>query len=81
MQAKEDLDDGEAIEVTDAWWDKLNSVPFISCKYLLSRPHHVTLRGNFVCRKQGEDAPPPQASIEAGAAVPQANQADNLWRG
>ena len=26
----------EAIEVSDDWWNALNSVPFVSCKYFLS---------------------------------------------
>ena len=34
MQAREDLDNGEAIEITEGWWEKLHSVPFVSCKYL-----------------------------------------------
>ena len=37
MKAKEEQDDGEAIEVTDAWWEKLNSIPFVSCKYLVTK--------------------------------------------
>lgn len=26
---------GQAVEITDEWWDKLNSLPYISCKLSL----------------------------------------------
>ena len=32
MKVQEEKDQGESIQISDHWWDKLNSVPFVSCK-------------------------------------------------
>ena len=37
----------EAIEVTDDWWNALNSVPFVSCKYFLSLLQSYTADHSF----------------------------------
>lgn len=29
----------DVIQVTEEWWEKLNKVPFMSCKCFLSNPH------------------------------------------
>ena len=33
MTVQEDGDGGDAIEISDEWWDKLTAMPFISRKY------------------------------------------------
>jgi hypothetical protein len=40
MAAQPGDERGETIEISDAWWDKLNAVPFVSCKCL---PCHLCL--------------------------------------
>ena len=37
----------EAIEVSDDWWNALNSVPFVSCKYFLSLLRSYTSEYSF----------------------------------
>ena len=32
MKVQDEKDHGESIQISDHWWDKLNSVPFVSCK-------------------------------------------------
>ena len=32
MNAQTKVDRGNTIEISDSWWEKLNSVPFVSCK-------------------------------------------------
>ena len=36
MSGQEAHNAGEMIEISDGWWNKLNSMPFISCKCQLS---------------------------------------------
>ena len=33
MNAQSETDRAGTIEISEQWWDKLNSVPFVSCKY------------------------------------------------
>jgi len=32
MKAKDDENNAQTIEITDAWWEKLQAMPFVSCK-------------------------------------------------
>jgi hypothetical protein len=32
MNAQEKPDHGDTIEMSDKWWERLNALPFISCK-------------------------------------------------
>ena len=32
MKAQEEAERGESIEISAHWWEKLNSMPFVSCK-------------------------------------------------
>ena len=34
MTVQEDGDGGDAIEISDLWWEKLTALPFISCKWI-----------------------------------------------
>ena len=36
MKAKEGEDNRESIAITDTWWNKLNEIPYVSCKYYLT---------------------------------------------
>ena len=33
MSAQKQTEQAETIEITQEWWNKLNSVPFVSCKF------------------------------------------------
>ena len=33
MDAKADAQNEEVIDITDTWWNKLNELPFVSCKW------------------------------------------------
>ena len=35
MSAQEKPDYGETIEISDKWWNRLNALPFVSCKSLI----------------------------------------------
>ena len=64
MKAQDEAAKQETIEISAQWWDKLNSMPFVSCKccggflnYHLAYP--------FMCRTQGKDVVSAQRAIEA----------------
>ena len=46
-----------SIEISDAWFAKLNAAPFLSCKY--------KLRANILCRAQGQDSSSSEVEVEA----------------
>ena len=35
MAAENEAMQMETIQITEEWWDKLTSIPFVSCKYNL----------------------------------------------
>jgi len=59
MQANEEAKPKDYIEVSEQWWEKLNAVPFVSCKYcagaLTLFTTYLTLF-LFLYRTQGKDS-------------------------
>ena len=81
MQANEESKPREYIEVSEQWWDKLNAVPFVSCKFF-SGPLPLLTKFLthllFLCRTQGENTCTPQAVFEASPPDTQTHQAECL---
>ena len=66
MRAQDEERQQETIEISAEWWDKLNSMPFVSCKCCEAfRRYHLACQ--FMCRTQGKDAVSSQRAIEASA--------------
>jgi hypothetical protein len=60
MKTQQDAEVGETIEVSNEWYNRLNAVPFVSCKFdsLACQPH-------YLFRIKREDAFPSQVDVEA----------------
>ena len=81
MQANEEAKPKDYIEVSEQWWEKLNAVPFVSCKYcagaLTLFTTYLTLF-LFLYRTQGKDFATSQAGFEASAPDTQTHQTKYL---
>ena len=83
MKANDETKPAEFIEVSEQWWQKLNAVPFVSCKWIAS---HLTFLITFITlflffnRAQRENGAPSQSGVKASAPQSQARQAEHLRR-